>query len=539
MRIVLHHSMSRLLIFLLVALPYLAAITARRTDGIGRGRYRHRRSFSEFHKRSVASWFSHVSSSVSDWVFGSVQPPPVSPDNTPHPYNGGPAVPPRTPYPYATGMVPRPPNDVLTGGGLPVSYICMHLDQPSSAGGAATAGGAGTTAGVGATGGVGVSAVGSAGGTVPTNGASTVIVGNGANGVAAGYVSYNGQLITVQQYQQLLAQAGGTGAVGTTTGSLGTGSGTGAGNGGGAAIGGNSGIIVGDGTNGVPAGYVSVNGQMITAQQYQQLLAQAGGGGGGGAAAASPAPALGGSGLGAGGGGGLATGAGGTTSTDPGAGGTPPGYIQYNGQLYTLQQYQQMMGIGNGGGGLGGGSTGNVYTGGGLGAGAGSTGGLGGGTTSGYGGGGLGGGTAGGYGGGAAGGLGGGATPGFGGGGGAGSMSKRALEDSDRLEKRQGGVGGGTASAPAATTLPKVLVCVSGDPDQPPIKFETMNGLRIQDPALLPDKKTVDITNLPNYQMPWMPFLPTEEMWNEQQILMLAQEDQIQHRTTTAPAPST
>lgn len=83
----------------------------------------------------------------------------------------------------------------------------------------------------------------------------------------------------------------------------------------------------------------------------------------------------------------------------------------------------------------------------------------------------------------------------------------------------------------------KVLMCINGDPAIPPIKFNTMTGLRIRDASAQQDG-VVEITNLPNYQMPWMPFLPTEEMWSEQQTLMLAQEDMIEKNMTTAPPPS-
>lgn len=116
-----------------------------------------------------------------------------------------------------------------------------------------------------------------------------------------------------------------------------------------------------------------------------------------------------------------------------------------------------------------------------------------------------------------------------------------------------GSSAGGSASSPSLTrrdttpdatdTTPKtkqpakVLMCINGDPAVPPIKFNTMTGLRIRDAAEQQDG-VVEITNLPNYQMPWMPFLPTEEMWAEQQTLMLAQETMIETNMTTAPAPS-
>lgn len=84
---------------------------------------------------------------------------------------------------------------------------------------------------------------------------------------------------------------------------------------------------------------------------------------------------------------------------------------------------------------------------------------------------------------------------------------------------------------------PKVLMCINGDPALPPIKFNTMTGLRIRDASTQQDG-VVSITNLPNYSMPWMPFLPTAEMWAEQQELMAEQERIIETNMTTAPPPS-
>ncbi|KAJ1031412.1 hypothetical protein NDA13_001805 [Ustilago tritici] len=92
-------------------------------------------------------------------------------------------------------------------------------------------------------------------------------------------------------------------------------------------------------------------------------------------------------------------------------------------------------------------------------------------------------------------------------------------------------------TAPAAPKKQaKVLMCINGDPAVPPIKFNTMTGLRIRDASEKKDG-VVAISNLPNYQMPWMPFLPTEEMWAEQQTLMLEQEKMIELNMTTAPPP--
>ncbi|EST05982.1 hypothetical protein PSEUBRA_005037 [Kalmanozyma brasiliensis GHG001] len=88
-----------------------------------------------------------------------------------------------------------------------------------------------------------------------------------------------------------------------------------------------------------------------------------------------------------------------------------------------------------------------------------------------------------------------------------------------------------------ATSTPKVLMCINGDPALPPIKFNTMTGLRIRD-ASTQQGGVVSITNLPNYSMPWMPFLPTAEMWAEQQALMLEQESIIENNMTSTPPPS-
>lgn len=109
--------------------------------------------------------------------------------------------------------------------------------------------------------------------------------------------------------------------------------------------------------------------------------------------------------------------------------------------------------------------------------------------------------------------------------------SSPSLSRRDLLHKRQ------FSDAAPAKTPAKILMCINGDPAVAPIKFNTMTGLHIRDAS---DKQdgVVAITNLPNYQMPWMPFLPTEEMWAEQQTLMLAQEKMIEQNMTTAAPPS-
>ncbi len=53
-------------------------------------------------------------------------------------------------------------------------------------------------------------------------------------------------------------------------------------------------------------------------------------------------------------------------------------------------------------------------------------------------------------------------------------------------------------------------MCINGDPAVEHIKFNTRTGLRIRDASVQQDG-VVSITNLPNYQMPWMPFLPPKK----------------------------
>jgi len=169
--------------------------------------------------------------------------------------------------------------------------------------------------------------------------------------------------------------------------------------------------------------------------------------------------------------GGSAVGGDGSSDPSSASNGVPPGYIRYQGQLMTIQQYQQAL-----------------------------------------------------------------SSP-------SASLTRRELHSSDHdtlFHKRQAPSLSGDQTdgqAPPAKKVAKVLMCINGDPAVPPVKFNTMTGLRIRDPTAQQDG-VVEVTNLPNYQMPWMPFLPTEEMWAEQQTLMLAQEDMIQHNTTTAPPPA-
>lgn len=125
-------------------------------------------------------------------------------------------------------------------------------------------------------------------------------------------------------------------------------------------------------------------------------------------------------------------------------------------------------------------------------------------------------------------------------------MHKRQSPDSDGAGDGDGdggagagtgdGAGLGDGGARKKKQPAKVLMCINGDPAVLPIKFNTMTGLRIRDPQAQQDG-VVEITNLPNYQMPWMAFLPTSDMWNEQQELMMAQEKVIETNMTMAPPP--
>ncbi|CDW96675.1 hypothetical protein [Sporisorium scitamineum] len=186
-------------------------------------------------------------------------------------------------------------------------------------------------------------------------------------------------------------------------------------------------------------------------------------------------------GFGAGVGGGMGTGGLGVgAGAGTGSAAVPAGYIRYNGQLMTIGQYQQALAASSG-------------------------------------------------------------TPS--------SLSRRDVYQSDTsaflntfMHKRQSSDAPAPQPADDGDAAPKkkpakVLMCINGDPDVPPIKFDTMTGLRIRDPQAQKDG-VVEITNLPNYQMPWMAFLPTVDMWNEQQALMIAQEKVIEINMTTAPPPA-
>lgn len=253
------------------------------------------------------------------------------------------------------------------------------------------------------------------------------------------------------------------------------------------------------GSTNVPVGYVTYNGQLITYQQYQQLLASQQQ-----MAASGAVPQ---------------TGNLGSTSNVA----VPAGYVNLGGQLITQQQYAQLLSqAGN--------SVNGVSPGGSLGA-SGQVGAIGAGGTAGSGS--LG--TV------PAAGLNGmpGANTGIG------SVQKRddATYELRGLARRQ--VPGSssdsstqTQQAGSAAPPAQIMVCVNGDTDVAPIKFDVMTGVRIIDHTVSTSDKTPDISNLPNYKRPWMPFLPTQSMWEEQQILMLAQEHQIQYSTDVGPPPS-
>lgn len=251
-----------------------------------------------FQRRSASSWLTSISSSISDWMFGSVKAPAKDESNRPKALNGGPPVLKRMLYPYVTGMVPRPANETLAGTGLAASWLCMTMDAPAApapapasqqstpapatasdtttgaSGGVVPGAGTGVAPGSVAPAssfGTGAGSVVPAG-TVPASGTglgtgpTTPIYNGGAGGgvnpvgagagtavasnaVPAGYVIYYGQLITYQEYQQILASQaqpamGGTGLQPVTPAT-------------------NSNPTV-------PAGYVYVNGQLITQQQSQR-----------------------------------------------------------------------------------------------------------------------------------------------------------------------------------------------------------------------------------------------------------------------------
>ena len=294
------------------------------------------------------------------------------------------------------------------------------------------------------------------------------------------------------------AGAGGVGAGGAGVGGVGAG-GVGAGGVGAGGVGAGGVGAGGVGAGGVGAGGIGAGG---VGGGYA-------GGAVGGAGAGAGAGYVGGPGYAGGvGGAGYAGGSGaGGAGTGAGTGTVPAGYIRYNGQLLTIDQYQQAIA----GGGTGSGSTlsrrdmmqpetGNILVdtllhkrqttddstddAAGAGAGAGN-----------------------------------GAGAGADGGAGAGGDAT----DPTPVKKKK---------APT-----KILMCINGDPAVPPIKFDTVTGLRIRDAS---DKQdgVVAITNLPRYNTPWMPFLPTAEMWAEQQDLMIAQEDIIEKNTTTGPPPA-
>ncbi|SPC65743.1 uncharacterized protein UHOD_12209 [Ustilago sp. UG-2017b] len=475
-------NMAKLLALLLVIMPFLLAIEAYDSHPDTHSMHFRMTKQRRIEPRSFVSWLTRISSKASDWIFGNVSVP-KDEKLIPKPAVGGVPVLLKMPYPYASGMIPRLASETLNGNGLVGGWMCMHVTPPTddSAGAGAGAGADGSAGASGTSvGGFNNLGAGGSAGANPAFGGQQGVnpATGGYYGGAAGGAGVGGQLATGYY------NGGGAGVGGQqATGGYYNGGGAGVGgqqatggyyNGGGAGVGGQQ--ATGGYYNGGGAG---VGGQQATGGYYN------GGGAGVGGQQATGGYYNGGAGFGGGvgggmtGGGGALNGAGGApvyngagVSQEGFGGGTvPAGKIRYNGQLMTIEEYQQAI------------------------ASAGSS------------------------------------SP---------SLSRRELFQAKTanimvdslLHKRQS-----FDTAPAAPKKQaKVLMCINGDSAVPPIKFNTITGLRIRDASEKKDS-VVAITNLPNYQMPWMPFLPTEEMWAEQQTLMLAQEEMIEQNMTTAPPP--
>lgn len=441
-------NMAKLLALLLVIMPFLLAIEAHGshpdTPSIHFRMTKQRR----IESRSFMSWLTRISSKASDWIFGDVSAPKKDESLIPKPAVGGVPVLPKMPYPYASGMVPRLASETLNGNGLVGGWMCMHVTPPTDdsagAGASAGAGGADGSAGASGTSVGGFNNLG-AGGSGASVGSGTGFKGAGGSydGAAGGFTGGAGANPAFGGQQGVIPATGGYygGAAG------------GAGAGGQQATG---------YYNGGGAGGAGVGGQQATGGYYNGGAGVGGGDGGG---------MMGGGGALNGAGGAPVYNGAGVSQQGFGGGTVPAGKIRYNGQLMTIEQYQQAI------------------------ASSGSS------------------------------------SP---------SLSRRELLQAKTanimvdslLHKRQS-----FDTAPAAPKKQaKVLMCINGDSAVPPIKFNTITGLRIRDASEKKDG-VVAITNLPNYQMPWMPFLPTEEMWAEQQTLMLAQEKMIEQNMTTAPPP--
>ncbi|SNX82148.1 uncharacterized protein MEPE_00854 [Melanopsichium pennsylvanicum] len=532
--------MTKLLALLLVLMPFLLVADGHQyIDNMPHQirMVRHRR----IESRSFMSWMTHISDKASDWMFGSVHNPANDESHIPKPAVGGVDVLPKMPYPYATGMIPRLASETLSGNGLVGGWMCIHIQPPGNAQASLTREGGASGGGSGAGGGAGLGAGGGAG---LGAGAGAGLGAGGGAGLGAG---------------------GGAG--------LGAGGGAGLGAGGGAGLGAGAGAGLGAGGAGGGAGLGAGGGAGLGAGGGAGL--GAGGGAGLGAGGGAGLGAGGGAGLGAGGGAGL--GAGGGAGLGGGTGSPYLGYGGYYGSGGGAGGMNSGTGMGRGGGSsgysggngllsgsgsMGGGSGGNYMSGSGIGGGNGYS-------RSGFGTGSVGNGVGtGDF--GAGGSQGGSIPPGYiryqgqvmtiaqfqqalasgapSGGSSSPYVRRRSLFSSDSsslstntfLDKRQAPDSAPPAldSAPPADKKPaKIFMCINGDPDVPPIKFNTMTGLKIRDPEAQQDG-VVEITNLPNYQMPWMPFLPTAEMWEEQQTLMLAQEEMIETNMTTTPPRS-
>lgn len=512
MRAVLSLNMTKLLALLLVILPILVAVQA--NGSISNASHHHQRRMvrqRHIEARSAMSWLTKISSKASDWMFGSVHAPNLDKKDLPKPLVGGVAVMPKMPYPYATGMIPRLASETLSGNGLPGGWMCIHVTPPADVPKQAD-GGAGTRSGAQQFGGQRVGADGTAAGTVggTAAGAAGGLPGGVPGGMSGGYVGGAGP--------------GTAGGAGGAAGGVAGGSGGGFAGGAGSSFGYPGGFGFGANT-GYPGG------QQGASTGSGPFVGGAGAGGmGGGMGAGTGSSGMGagmgagignggmGAGMGAGMGNGMGSdtaagmggasygvaGTGGNSAMAGGQGSTvPAGYIRYNGQLMTVDQYEQAI--------AGGGSPGTAAS--------------------------------------------------------QQTLSRRDMLQTDTstlflntfIHKRQASTsatdgdsdGDDSQAAPdgadASTqhkkpasnaNAPKVLMCINGDPAVPAIKFNTsMTGVRIRDASTQKDG-VVDITNLPNYKMPWMPFLPTADMWGEQQNLMLDQEKMIETNMTMAPPPS-
>lgn len=90
---------------------------------------------------------------------------------------------------------------------------------------------------------------------------------------------------------------------------------------------------------------------------------------------------------------------------------------------------------------------------------------------------------------------------------------------------------GGLTTPNENVKIPKRTICISGDPAMPVLQIDPKSNLRLR--YLKTDTDEVPpLANLPNPNLPWMPFLPTKDMWNEQQQLMVDQQKALDKLAT-------